>query len=93
MTQITGWNEDDGVVEGSIYICEDYAKLLYGGDSENTDLNFPNTYYDEYGINLLQTKRVKLMIESEDGEQEFDELETVEIPQEVIPSRFFLTAE
>ena len=49
--------------------------------------------YDEYGINLLQTKRVKLMIESEDGEQEFDELETVEIPQEVIPSRFFLTAE
>ena len=85
MTKITDFDADGGAVTGEIYLCEDYAKELYGSD----DLTKPTTAYDVPGINIIQKKWS--YFELGDDPQKFT-ASTVDLEQEIIPSRFFADA-
>ena len=85
MTKITGYNDGDEAMVGEIYLCEDFAKELYG---ENLDK--PPIQYDTTGINVNVDRCSTMQFPGEDEDTSYTfKLYTNPYPEQVIPSRYF----
>ena len=53
MTHITSYDLEENQSTGEIYMCDSFAKKLYGGNVEDDiDLDKPTPHYDKYGLLL-----------------------------------------